>query len=59
MGVAFLGSIPLDPQIVVCSDSGVPVVAKNPDSLTGEAFHRISGNWRALLENHKKKMAAV
>lgn len=55
MGVAFLGRIPLDPQIVICSDEGAPVMAQHPDSQTGEAFHRISGAWRALLDAGKKK----
>src|SRR4030042_285441 len=41
MGVSFLGRIPLDPKMVICSDSGVPVVTQHPDSKAGEAFHRI------------------
>ena len=49
MGVSFLGRIPLDPKMVICSDSGVPVVAQHPDSQAGEAFHRIVKAWRALL----------
>jgi ATP-binding protein involved in chromosome partitioning len=59
MGVSFLGRIPLDPQMVICSDSGAPFVAQHPGSKAGEAFHGISQAWRALLDTHQKKGADV
>lgn len=59
MNVSFLGKIPLDPQMVICSDSGAPFVAQNPDSKAGEAFHKISQAWRALLDARHKKGAEV
>jgi ATP-binding protein involved in chromosome partitioning len=47
MGVPFLGSIPIEPEVVVTGDSGVPVVQARPDSETAKAFARIAD---ALLE---------
>ena len=36
-GVPFLGEIPLDPEVVVGSDKGVPILIKNPQSLASKA----------------------
>jgi len=55
MGVSFLGRIPLDPKMVICSDSGVPVVTQHPDTKAAEAFHRIVKSWRALLDSDREK----
>ncbi len=41
MSVPFLGSIPIDPNICVDSDNGVPFVAGNKTSPTTEAFAEI------------------
>ena len=59
MGVSFLGRIPLDPQMVVCSDSGAPFVAQHPNSKAGEAFHKISQEWRTLLDRRTGKEVRV
>jgi len=40
MGVRFLGSIPIDPEIVECGDSGKPFAAEPAASLTAQAFAR-------------------
>jgi ATP-binding protein involved in chromosome partitioning len=39
-GVRFLGSIPIDPEIVDCGDSGKPFAAQPATSPTAEAFAR-------------------
>lgn len=41
MNVQFLGRVPIEPGIVDCGDSGVPVVLKNPDSASAKAFEGI------------------
>lgn len=41
-GVPVLGRIPLDPQVVVESDRGVPVVVERPDSPAGAAYAAIA-----------------
>ena len=40
-GVPFLGSIPLEPQVVRASDSGKPFVIGNSDSAAARAFHAV------------------
>jgi ATP-binding protein involved in chromosome partitioning len=52
MGVAFLGSVPIDPQVTVSGDGGQPVVQAHPHSETSKAFGRIV---RALLEPELSK----
>ena len=39
-GVRFLGSIPIDPQIVDCGDSGKPFAGEPATSPTADAFAR-------------------
>jgi ATP-binding protein involved in chromosome partitioning len=41
MDVPFLGSVPIEPAIVVSGDSGVPMVQSHPESETARAFDRI------------------
>jgi len=43
LGTAFLGSIPLDPQIVLGGDAGVPISVADPKGPHGEAFRRVAG----------------
>jgi Mrp family chromosome partitioning ATPase len=57
MKVPFLGRIPIDPGLVIASDSGVPFVANNPDSKVAEAFVEISKEWIGLLEEQGIKGA--
>jgi len=41
LGVPFLGSIPLDPNIVSSADKGEPYLLENPDVESGKAFKEI------------------
>ncbi|TES94525.1 MAG: ATP-binding protein [Candidatus Cloacimonadota bacterium] len=41
MGVPFLGRIPIDPDIVLASDTGKPFILENPKSEASKAFMRI------------------
>ena len=41
LGIPLLGSVPLDPAVVVCGDGGKPVVVDRPDSPTGKAFSEL------------------
>jgi ATP-binding protein involved in chromosome partitioning len=38
----FLGAIPLDPEIVLGGDSGVPIVVSHPDGPHGQAFRHVA-----------------
>jgi ATP-binding protein involved in chromosome partitioning len=42
LGVPFLGAIPIDPNVVIGGDSGIPVTADNPDSQIGQAFKELA-----------------
>jgi len=41
-GIPLLGSIPLDPELRLGGDSGVPLMVSSPDSSTGLIFQEIS-----------------
>ncbi|MCP4714299.1 MAG: Mrp/NBP35 family ATP-binding protein, partial [Deltaproteobacteria bacterium] len=45
----FLGRIPLDPEMVLCSDDGKPFVETHPDSRVTEAFAAIAEAWAQKL----------
>jgi ATP-binding protein involved in chromosome partitioning len=43
LGVPFLGSVPLDPNITISGDTGRPAMLLAPESLQAEAFRRVAG----------------
>ena len=43
MGLPFLGSIPLHPEVRLGGDTGAPVVASRPDSIYAQELRRIAG----------------
>ena len=45
----YLGSIPLDGEIVANSDNGQPVVLSRPDSVAAKAFMKLAENCHKLL----------
>ena len=45
----YLGSIPLDGEIVANSDSGEPVVLSRPDSVAAKAFMQLADNCHKFL----------
>jgi ATP-binding protein involved in chromosome partitioning len=47
LGVPFLGSIPLDAEIALGGDAGVPIVVKRPDGAHAAAFRRLAETVRA------------
>ncbi|MCP4715236.1 MAG: Mrp/NBP35 family ATP-binding protein, partial [Deltaproteobacteria bacterium] len=49
MKVPFLGRIPLDPQMVICSDEGRPFVINHPETPAGQAFTQIAEEWKKKL----------
>ena len=54
-GYRFLGSIPIDPQIVSASDDGKPFVTEFPNSPSSRAFEQIIGPILALSTPRLKK----
>jgi ATP-binding protein involved in chromosome partitioning len=62
LGTAFLGSIPLDPQIVLGGDAGVPITVADPKGPHGDAFRRVAGSVVAEVarqEETKHKLTIV
>jgi len=43
LGVAFLGEVPLDPQVVEGGDAGRPILVHAPESPAAEAFRTLAG----------------
>ncbi len=49
LGVPFLGSIPVDPNITLSGDAGIPSIIMDPESRQADAFHRIAGTLAARI----------
>jgi ATP-binding protein involved in chromosome partitioning len=54
MGVAFLGSIPIDPKVGVDSDKGTPFVVSNEQSAGSKAFMEIVKNVDEYVKKKQK-----
>jgi ATP-binding protein involved in chromosome partitioning len=54
LGIPFLGSIPIDPEISGASDKGLPFVIENPDSAASKAFLEIVRKVEAFLAEKEK-----
>ena len=54
MSVAFLGSIPIDPEVGVDSDKGTPFVLSHKDSAAAKAFVEIVKNVELYLRKKQK-----
>jgi ATP-binding protein involved in chromosome partitioning len=50
LDVPFLGSIPLDAEVVACGDAGNPIVIEKPKSIAGQAYVRIASELAARLQ---------
>ena len=50
MNVAFLGRVPLDPEMVISTDDGKPFVTNYPEAKVTEAFADVVENWKKCLE---------
>jgi ATP-binding protein involved in chromosome partitioning len=53
-GVAFLGSVPIDPQVGVDSDKGSPFVIEHPDSAAAKTFVEIFKKVEFYLKERDK-----
>lgn len=49
LGLPFLGEIPIEPQISIQGDQGVPIVMAEPQSKSATAFFTLAGNMAAKL----------
>ncbi|MFH1539185.1 MAG: iron-sulfur cluster carrier protein MrpORP [bacterium] len=55
LGIPFLGSVPIDPEVVESGDLGNPFVLEYSHTETGQAFEKIAGPILALERVTKKK----
>ncbi len=44
LGVPFLGALPLDPQIAIAGDAGIPYVVEHPDGEVTKIFRAVAQN---------------
>jgi ATP-binding protein involved in chromosome partitioning len=49
LGVSLLGQIPIDPEITLSGDEGVPIVIRNPGSEVSKAYRELAGKVAAEL----------
>jgi ATP-binding protein involved in chromosome partitioning len=59
MKVPFLGRIPLDPEMVNCTDSGTPFVGLYPESPVSQAFKTIAEKWQEMLDGKSRKVSLI
>ncbi len=52
LGVPFLGTIPLDADIVTCGDEGRPIMLLKPDSVAAQAYLAIATELAGRLQGH-------
>jgi ATP-binding protein involved in chromosome partitioning len=51
--VAYLGSIPLDPEIMQSGESGLPILAKNPSSVAAQSYAKLAKDIMVRIEEMK------
>ncbi|MBI5081160.1 MAG: P-loop NTPase, partial [Chloroflexi bacterium] len=49
LGVPFIGEVPIDAQVRVGGDSGVPILVSHPDSAAAKAFRAIAEDIAAKI----------
>jgi ATP-binding protein involved in chromosome partitioning len=53
-GVAFLGSIPIDPKVGIDTDRGTPFVIAHKDSVAAKAFMEVVVKVQKYIERKKE-----
>ena len=43
LGLPFLGEIPLEPEVAIGGDAGLPIVEKNPQAISSKIYREIAG----------------
>ena len=59
LGVPYLGSIPLDLEIMNCGDEGIPIMKKSPDSPAAKAFLAVAEKFQQHLERESTSGKSV
>jgi ATP-binding protein involved in chromosome partitioning len=58
LGIPFLGEIPIDPEVVLGGDEGVPILKRKPDSAAALAYRQVASHMAAQLSIQNMKAAA-
>jgi ATP-binding protein involved in chromosome partitioning len=58
-GVAFLGSVPIDPEIMASGDAGIPILERNADSPGARAFFEIANRLTQVLSGGKDEALSL
>lgn len=54
LGVHILASIPIDPELSACADSGIPIVLKHPNGLQYKIYESIANQLIVFLDGKNK-----
>ena len=57
VGVPYLGSIPLDPEIMMSGDNGIPVLAQTSESGAAQAFIKLAEEVTGIIEKQHDSVA--
>jgi len=57
IGVPYLGAIPLDPEIMMSGDNGVPILTQNTDSTSAKAFIALASEVIKTVEDQHDSIA--
>ncbi len=55
-GVAFLGSVPIDPEVGADADQGKPFAVAHPDSAAAKAFSEVVANVEAYIKQREQRL---
>jgi len=58
LGIPFLGEVPIDPEVVLGGDQGVPILLRKPGSPAALAYQQVASNMAAQLSIQNMKAAA-
>jgi len=56
VGVAYLGGVPLEPEIMRNADQGTPIVVSNPDSLSTKSYLDLANQVNEFLQTTNKSL---
>lgn len=59
LGVPYLGSIPLDIEIMNCGDEGIPIMEKSPRSPAAQAFLAVAEKFKQHLESESTSSKSI
>jgi ATP-binding protein involved in chromosome partitioning len=58
LNIPFLGEIPIDPEVVLGGDEGLPIIRRKPDSPAALAYQQVASNMAAQLSIQNMKASA-